>query len=32
VVGEGQRFPVELLPPLARRTVLFFYPAALTGG
>ena len=30
---EGDRFPVELLGrPLMRRTVVFFYPAALTGG
>jgi hypothetical protein len=30
---EGDRFPVERLGmPLRRRTVVFFYPAALTGG
>jgi len=30
---EGDRFPVELLGrPLERRSVVFFYPAALTGG
>jgi len=30
---EGDRFPLELLPQtLTRRTVVFFYPAALTGG
>jgi len=30
---EGDHFPVERLsPPLDRRTVVFFYPAALTGG
>jgi hypothetical protein len=30
---EGDRFPVDHLPaPLAGPTVVFFYPAALTGG
>jgi len=30
---EGDRFPVERLPrPLERETLVFFYPAALTGG
>jgi hypothetical protein len=30
---KGDRFPVERLGrPLHRRTVVFFYPAALTGG
>jgi hypothetical protein len=30
---EGDRFPVPLLRrTLTRRTVVFFYPAALTGG
>jgi hypothetical protein len=30
---EGDRFPIELLPrPLERRTVVFFYPVAFTGG
>jgi hypothetical protein len=30
---EGDRFPLERLPaPPAGPTVVFFYPAALTGG
>jgi hypothetical protein len=29
---EGDRFPVDRLPPLERETLVFFYPAALTGG
>jgi hypothetical protein len=30
---EGDRFPVERLSsPLSGPTVVFFYPAALTGG
>lgn len=30
---EGDRFPVERLSrPLERRTVVFFYPVAFTGG
>jgi hypothetical protein len=30
---EGDRFPVEVLDrPLRSRAVIFFYPAALTGG
>jgi hypothetical protein len=33
MLGEGERFPVERLgPPLRGPTVVFFYPAALTGG
>jgi hypothetical protein len=33
VLGAGDRFPLESLPaPLTGRTVVFFYPAALTGG
>jgi len=33
MLGAGDRFPVEGLPaPLAGPTVVFFYPAALTGG
>ena len=32
-IREGERFPVELLDrPLSGRTVVWFYPAALTGG
>jgi len=30
---EGARFPIERLgKPLGRRTVVFFYPVAFTGG
>ena len=30
---EGDRFPVERLErPLVRRTIVFFYPVAFTGG
>src|ERR1700690_527696 len=33
MLGKGDRFPVEFLPaPPTRPTVVFFYPAALTGG
>jgi hypothetical protein len=32
-LNEGDRFPVERLgKQLGRRTVVFFYPVAFTGG